>query len=102
MGGILVMDNRIQPVKEDKKMGETEIRHEGDKLNFLFVNVRQRPRQGKKGEITLQRYKYFRGVMRQMLPLHLNLCFKLSPEPVQPQCLALSKTKYMASKFKEA
>lgn len=54
MGGILVMGNRIQPVKEERQRNG-ENRHEGNKLNFLFVNVRQHPTQGRKGNMTLQR-----------------------------------------------
>lgn len=78
MGGILVMGNTMQPEKEERKRNvkekkcerkkkKTVIRHEGNKLNFLFVNVRQDPRQGKKGDTILQRCKYFPGVMTQML-----------------------------------
>lgn len=65
-------------------MGKRVIRHEGNKLNFLFVNVRQHARQGKKGDKILQRCKYFQGVVTQVLPLYLNLCFKLRAEPIQP------------------
>lgn len=85
MGGILVIGNTMHPVKEERQRnGKTVMRHEGNTLNFMFANVRQHPRQGKEGDITLQRCNYFPGVMKQMLPLHLNLCFKPRPKPVQP------------------
>lgn len=49
-------------------------------MNFLFVNVRQHPRQGKKGDIILQKVQVF----QRSYETDVTTAFELRTEPDQP------------------